>query len=517
MSRWKLLVIATLSLLPVAAFAGFGAWSLYESGRWFWLWWVLPVCWGLSSLLWRWWWADLKIPLPKLDRPHWTPQDETAMAIVRRTQERVAEFPAAQLTDPQFYTRITQELALDIAKHYHPRAADPLGSLSVVEILAAVQLVSEDVEDWFLKYVPASHLVTVSHWRLLSKAPEWYQTAVNAGWAASILLNPLNIARYFVSQFAVAPLAQQLQQNLLGTFYTLYVRQAGYYLIELNSGRLRGGSKRYREWMRQLHGTESPPAAAMPQATAATDVAPVTITLAVIGQVKAGKSSLVNCLLGGQQAATDVLPATKQVQRFTLTWPERSEQLVLLDTPGYSDAGATPEQLRETREAARQADLLLLVLDVRSPAKEADAAVLRDLREWFATQPRLKPPPIVAVLNKIDGLSPVLEWSPPYDWKSPVRPKARNIAAAVEYARELFGTEAVEFVPICADRDHGRDTGIAEDLLPAMARHLDAARVAALVRGLHGDFDKQKFRQVLGQVLEAGKQAMSFVETLRKP
>ena len=29
--------------------------------------------------------------------------------------------------------------------------------------------------------------------------------------------------------------------NLLGAFYTLYLRQAGHYLIELNSGRLRGG------------------------------------------------------------------------------------------------------------------------------------------------------------------------------------------------------------------------------------------------------------------------------------
>jgi small GTP-binding protein len=306
-----------------------------------------------------------------------------------------------------------------------------------------------------------------------------------------------------------------LQQNLLGTFYTLYVRQAGYYLIELNSGRLRGGSKRYRDMMRRL--TESVVPTPSSPSTVTEAVAPVTITLAVIGQVKAGKSSLVNCLLGGQQAATDILPATQTVQRFTLTWPERSDRLVLLDTPGYSDAGATPQQLKETREAARQADLLLLVLDVRSPAKEADAAMLRDLREWFASQPRLKPPPLIAILNKIDGLSPVMEWSPPYDWHSPVRPKERTIAAAVQYARELFSADAVEFVPVCADHEHGRATGIAEDLLPAMARHLDTARVAALLRGLHTTFDKQKIRQVLGQVVEAGKELLSHARQFGPP
>ncbi|MDZ4689479.1 MAG: GTPase domain-containing protein, partial [Planctomycetaceae bacterium] len=328
MSRWKLILIATLSLLPVVLFTGVGAWSLYESGRWFWLWWTLPICWGLSSLLWRRWGAGWQFPLPDLDRRHWTAQDEAAMALVRAVQERVGEIPAARLVDPQFYTQLTQDLSFEIARHYHPHAADPLGSLSVVEILAAVQLVSEDMEDSFLKYVPASHLVTVSQWRMLSKAPQWYEVAVNTGWVASILLNPVNIARFFVSKFAVEPLTQQLQQNLLGTFYTLYVRQAGYYLIELNSGRLRGGSKRYREVMRRM--TESTAVSA----SSPTATAPVTITIAVIGQVKAGKSSLVNCLLGGQQAATDILPATQTVQRFTLTWPERSDRLVLLDTPG---------------------------------------------------------------------------------------------------------------------------------------------------------------------------------------
>ncbi|MDZ4683660.1 MAG: hypothetical protein SH850_01145, partial [Planctomycetaceae bacterium] len=145
----------------------------------------------------------------------------------------------------------------------------------------------------------------------------------------------------------------------------------------------------------------------------------------------------------------------------------------------------------------------------RSPAKEADAAMVRDLREWFAGQPRLKAPPLVAVLNKIDGLSPVMEWSPPYDWRSPVKPKERNIAAAVEYARELFGADAVEFVPVCADHEHGRATGIAEELLPAMARHLDTARVAALLRGMHSEYDRHKVRQVIGQVIEAGKQLLN--------
>jgi uncharacterized protein len=323
-------------------------------------------------------------------------------------------------------------------------------------------------------------------------------------WIGSIALNPLNISRYVVSKVAMDPLSKQLQQNVLGAFYGLYVRQAGYYLIELNSGRLRAGSKRYREVMGRLQGDALPKSTSpIPEDTSPPQT--TTITIAIIGQVKAGKSSLVNCLLGGQKAVMDVLPATQTVTRYTLTWPERSEQLVLLDTPGYSDAGATPQQLRETSEAVRQAQVFLLVLDVRSPARDADVKTLAALNDWFNAHPRFHPPRLIVVLNKIDGLSPVMEWSPPYDREKPTKPKERNIAAACDYAREIFGTQAVEYIPVCADIEHERQWGISEQLLPAISRHLDAARASSLLRGLHVDYDKNRMRQVVGQVYEAGR------------
>ena len=52
----------------------------------------------------------------------------------------------------------------------------------------------------------------------------------------------------------------------------------------------------------------------------------------------------------------DVLPLTPTVARYELRLEESKDRLVLLDTPGYSDAGATKEQLAATREAVRHAD-----------------------------------------------------------------------------------------------------------------------------------------------------------------
>lgn len=511
LSRWQFITLSILSLLPVVLLAGFGAWTLYVTGYWWWLWWTLPICWGAASLLWRAWGTRAPLAQPPLDRTHWTPQDQAATAIVEAQQKRVAEYTKEQLCDPQFYTQITQDLALKIAQHYHPKAKDPLGQRTVVEILAAVQLISEDVEGWFLKYVPGGHLVTVSQWRLLSHAPGWYTAAANAGWVASILLNPLNLGRYFVSKLAMDPLSGQVQQNLLGLFYSAYVRQAGYYLIELNSGRLQGGSDRYRRWMAQTEAPPPPPSASAATPVEPTADAPVTITIALIGQVKAGKSSLVNALVGRHAAVTDVLPATKQVQRVAYSHPERGDRFVLLDTTGYSDAGATPDQQKETREAVRQADLVLLVLDARSPARDADVKTLSDLAEWYARQPQLKPPPLLAVLNKIDGLSPVMEWAPPYDWRNPIRPKEKNIAAAVEYGREVFREKVNAVIPVCCDAANNRVVGIDTDLVPAMAAYLDHARSAALLRELHASFARDRFTQVAGQVWQIGKKLKDVV------
>src|SRR5262249_33831551 len=151
------------------------------------------------------------------------------------------------------------------------------------------------------------------------------------------------------------------------------------------------GAQRYREL---VHGkrddtvSDNPPTA-----DPADQVRLVTVTLA--GQVKAGKSSLINALLGQQRALTDVLPAPNEVDRYELQPAGVPTRLVLLDTVGYGHAGPKADQLRVTRETAQQSDLLLLVLHARNPARQADALLLKALRDWHTARPDLRMPPIL--------------------------------------------------------------------------------------------------------------------------
>src|SRR5262249_51244040 len=244
-------------------------------------------------------------------------------------------------------------------------------------------------------------------------------------WLISAVFSPVNTGvRYLTTQVGMSRPFQLLQQNLIAWFVTAYIHRLGTYLIDLNSGRLRVGARRFRELRESLTLNQAAPAPPPPDAEPADSADRVRqVGLAVVGQVKAGKSSLINALLGERRALADVLPATDAVTRYELQPPGIPTRLVLFDTVGYGHEGPREDQVRSTLEAARQADLVLLVCHARNPARQADLDMLRRLRAWFAAHPELKMPPILGVLTHIDLLTPAMEWAPPYDWTEPRRPK----------------------------------------------------------------------------------------------
>src|SRR5262249_2048311 len=146
----------------------------------------------------------------------------------------------------------------------------------------------------------------------------------------------------------------------------------------------------------------------------------------------------------------------------------------------------------------------LLVLNARDPARQPDLDLLTDLRKWFAARPHLKMPRILAVVTHIDLLSPAMDWSPPYDWLHPKRPKEKNIAEMLSVVRDQLGAFLVGVVPVCTAE--GKVYGIQEALLPRLAEQLDEASAVAMLRCLHAEADARKIRKVFDQLLQAGKQ-----------
>ncbi len=494
----RALVLLILIAVPTLIFLAAGSYAIWADGSLGWVWWLITGC-GLAALgvarVWRPATAAGRTEHHLNAGSHWTPRDQQAGQVVRDYQLRVDAFTAEQLTDPHFYVGQVQSLALDVTRVYHPEARDPMANLTVPEVLAAVRLAVDDMERWMLESVPGSRMLTIRHWRMLRSAPTWMERLSETAWGASMLLNPLNVVRYLASKWSWDSVSVQVQSEILGVVYLQFMRQVGMYLIEMNSGRLRGGADAYRA---TFHGRSNDKAGA--------ELAPP-ITLTLVGQAGAGKSSLINLLTGTAQPEQDVLPQTEEVVRYRWTAGEPPCSLTLLDTPGYGEEGASKAQQRQISQALKESDATLLVMDGHSPAREADRKLLEEIQTYFQTRPRLRPPPVIGVLTHIDLLSPTLEWSPPYDWRTLASPKAKSIHDAVDFAAGLFGNALVRVVPVCSDNRPGRAWGISEELLPAIVGVLDDARAAALLRGFETQLDRDRW-QVLVRQLKQGGQAL---------
>jgi predicted GTPase len=502
-SRWRLLTIAALLAVPVAVLAILGSYFLWREHLWLYVWWPLAACMAAGYILaWHWQRKRKLIASPEVTpQLIWTERDRAAWKLVEARASAAAQIDPDSLMNFNFYTKTGQEMALELARFYHPGAEDPISQLTIPEMLAVVELASHDLAELVDRYLPGGHLLTLHHMRQARQATQWYSTASNIYWMISAVFSPIDTAaRYLASRFGMSQPWQMLQQNLLVWFYTAYVHRLGTYLIDLNSGRLKIGARRYRELVQAPDGDGAKTPA---KVDVEEHVRRVTVTL--LGQVKAGKSSVVNALLGEQRARTDVLPATSEVERYELQ-PEGIEtRLVLLDTVGYGHAGPKADQLRVTEETAQQSDLLLFVTHARNPARQADVQMLNALHDWYAARPDLRMPPILCVVTHIDLLSPAMEWSPPYNWHEPARPKEKQIAAALETVREQVGQYVTGIVPVCTAP--GKVYGIEEALLPAVMELLDEGHAVGLLRCIRAEINADKVRRVFQQFKDLAGQA----------
>ena len=127
------------------------------------------------------------------------------------------------------------------------------------------------------------------------------------------------------------------------------------------------------------------------------------VTAAIVGYTNAGKSTLLNVLTGAGVRAEQKLFATLDPTTRKMELPAGRE-LLLTDTVGFIQKLPTDlvAAFRATLEEVTEADVIVQVLDLSSPAVEEQAAtveeVLADLDA--ATKPR------VVALNKVDLLGP---------------------------------------------------------------------------------------------------------------
>ncbi len=148
--------------------------------------------------------------------------------------------------------------------------------------------------------------------------------------------------------------------------------------------------------------------------------------VALIGRPNAGKSTLLNRLVGEKIAAVSNKPQTTRYQiRGVITRPEG--QVVLVDTPGVHQPGylLNRRMMASVHDALEGVNLIGLIRDASVSTGNGDRFVLDLVRQTGK--------PAVLLLNKIDRLAdksqllPLIEWySREHEWRTVVPISARR-------------------------------------------------------------------------------------------
>ena len=120
--------------------------------------------------------------------------------------------------------------------------------------------------------------------------------------------------------------------------------------------------------------------------------------VALIGRPNAGKSTLLNRLVGEKLSIVSARPQTTR-NRITGIRNTRDAQIIFVDTPGlHPGRGQLGEFMQRTAErAAEDVDAVCLVVDAAA-REEPDALVLDPLRDFRG--------PVFCALNKVDRVRP---------------------------------------------------------------------------------------------------------------
>jgi uncharacterized protein len=359
-------------------------------------------------------------------RPDWAPQDEV---VWDKARERIVELELAAVAWEDMPALAMEQLFF-VARCYHADDAEAEYAFSAPEFLLMLETCAHRYRADVLAQLPMARRLRISdlrrYWRRGERAHRLYQRSSPWLRLAGIGLNPASgILRELGSRLAAGmldELSTQVQQNLKLTLLEQVIQVA----IDLYGGHLQLSERELAAWREQQ------------QAPQTEVLQPLTVLL--LGQVNAGKSSLVNALRRGAVTEVDSLPSTDGFRRYPLELANGTA-LMLVDSPGLDGNVAASDKLLA---AAAQADLLLLVNAANRPAKALDHDFLHRWRDWGSAHPRRLPPPLLLVTTHNDLLPPRGEWEPPYDLAAADKPKAAAILEALEYSHQAIGCTAEE-------------------------------------------------------------------------
>ncbi|PSV37250.1 GTPase [Photobacterium sp. GB-27] len=437
-------LVAVAILLPVVVLSGFGIVALINNGQWI-LFFALIAISCLIVFVPYWFIRRKRVvsdavsddlaPLHVEGNPQWgAHENQVWQEVTLIIQQQLSDAPEWESLQAHAYV-----LVAEVADRFNKGKSAQRLSFTAPEFLLMVEEVSRRYRYFLQEHVPFAEKIT------LKSLQQGYQLKDKVGYAKSAydvyrlfrIATPtgwLAEARGLVLGKLFDDVSLEVQTKLKMTL----LQEVASVAIDLYSGHFKLDDASVPH--SKMHDKD--------QQAEAVPIEPLRV--AVIGQISAGKSSVVNGLLGEMSAEISALPSTDKATTYRCE-VEGTDVINLIDLPGIDGTESINQMLLKQ---VTQSDVVLWVLKANQSSRQADI-MLKQMIEEFYTQPKnqhRKAPKIIVLVNQVDKLKPVDEWLPPYDLNDIQTKKGEIILDAVSYNQNLMKSDTIIPLSVSSER-----------------------------------------------------------------
>ncbi|WP_305373058.1 GTPase family protein [Photobacterium leiognathi] len=436
-------LIAVAILLPVLVLSGFGIVALINNGQWLLFFGLIAIS---CLLVFVPYWIirrkkvvsravnDDLAPLDVAGNPQWGEfENQVWDEMSHLIQQQLTEAPEWEALQAHSYV-----LVAEVADRFNQGRSSQRLSFTAPEFLLMVEEVSRRYRHFLQEHVPFAEKIT------LKSLKQGYELKDKVGYAKSAY----DIYRLFriatptgwlaeARGLVLGKLFDDVSLEVQNKLKTTLLQEVASVAIDLYSGHFK------------LDDASVPHSKMFDKDQKSEAIAVEPLRIAVVGQISAGKSSVVNGLLGEMSAEISALPSTDKATTYKCE-VEGTDVINLIDLPGIDGSESVNKMLLKQ---ITQSDVVLWVLKSNQSSRQADITLKQMVDDFYAQakHQNRKAPKIIMLVNQVDKLKPVEEWLPPYDLSDIQTAKGKIILDAVEYNKSLMKTERV--IPLSVSQD----------------------------------------------------------------